>query len=51
VLVASKDRPRVVNPFTALKAGKKMIVIAVVDSGNVGFFRFSEGAFGEWPMA
>ena len=48
---ASKDRSRVVNPFAALKAGKKMIVIAVVDSGNVGFFRFSEGAFGEWPMA
>jgi tRNA-splicing endonuclease subunit Sen54 len=38
------------NPFMALKAGKKMIVIAVVDSGSVGFFRFSQGAFTEWPM-
>ncbi|KAJ3500629.1 hypothetical protein NMY22_g19200 [Coprinellus aureogranulatus] len=48
---APKERPRHVNPFVALKAGKKMVVIAVVDSGNVGFFRFSEGAFDEWPMA
>ncbi|KAJ3502428.1 hypothetical protein NMY22_g18586 [Coprinellus aureogranulatus] len=48
---APKERPRPVNPFVALKAGKKMVVIAVVDSGNVGFFRFSEGAFDEWPMA
>ena len=38
------------NPFMALKAGKKMIVIAVVDSGSIGFFRFSQGAFTEWPM-
>ncbi|KAF6747831.1 tRNA-splicing endonuclease subunit sen54 N-term-domain-containing protein [Ephemerocybe angulata] len=42
---------RRVNPFMALKNGKKMIVIAVVDAGNIGFFKFSEGAFSEWPMA
>lgn len=50
-LLPTKERPRTINPFVALKAGKKMVVIAVVDSGNVGFFRFSEGAFDEWPMA
>jgi tRNA-splicing endonuclease subunit Sen54 len=41
---------RKVNPFVALKAGKKTVVIAVVDAGNIGFYRFSEGAFDEWPM-
>ncbi|KAJ2934476.1 hypothetical protein H1R20_g2641, partial [Candolleomyces eurysporus] len=48
-LQATKERK--VNPFMALKAGKKMIIIAAVDSGNISFFRFSEGAFCEWPMA
>lgn len=42
--------PRKPNPFMALKAGKKNIIIAVVDSGNISFFRFGEGAFSEWPM-
>lgn len=42
---------RRVNPFVALKNGKKMVVIAVVDAGNIGFFKFSEGEFSEWPMA
>lgn len=39
------------NPFPILKQGKKVIVVAVVDSGNVGFFRFGQGAFEDWPMA
>jgi tRNA-splicing endonuclease subunit Sen54 len=39
------------NPFMALKAGKKIVIIAVVDAGNVSFFRFGQGAFSEWPMA
>ncbi|KAJ3573636.1 hypothetical protein NP233_g2305 [Leucocoprinus birnbaumii] len=39
------------NPFAALKQGKKIIVIAAVDNGNISFFRFSQGAFEEWPMA
>ncbi|KAL0058373.1 tRNA-splicing endonuclease subunit sen54 [Marasmius tenuissimus] len=38
------------NPFAALRAGKKTVVIAVVDAGNVGFFRFAQGEWGEWPM-
>ncbi|KAL0961228.1 hypothetical protein HGRIS_006194 [Hohenbuehelia grisea] len=38
------------NPFMVLKAGKKIVVIAVVDSGNISFFRFGQGAFDEWPM-
>jgi tRNA-splicing endonuclease subunit Sen54 len=38
------------NPFMMLKAGRKMVIVAVVDSGNIGFFRFSQGVFTEWPM-
>jgi len=38
------------NPFMALKAGKKLIVIAAVDASSISFFRFGEGAFIEWPM-
>ncbi|KAL0571901.1 tRNA-splicing endonuclease subunit sen54 [Marasmius crinis-equi] len=38
------------NPFTALRSGKKTVVVAVVDAGNVGFFRFAQGEWGEWPM-
>jgi tRNA-splicing endonuclease subunit Sen54 len=39
------------NPFAALKAGKKTVVVAVVDVGNVSFFRFSQGSFSDWPMS
>lgn len=39
------------NPFPSLKQGKKTIVVAVVDAGSVGFFRFGQGTFEEWPMA
>ncbi|TFK27574.1 hypothetical protein FA15DRAFT_635476 [Coprinopsis marcescibilis] len=39
------------NPFMMLKSGKKMVVIAAVDSGSTSFFRVSQGAFEEWPMA
>lgn len=39
------------NPFMALKAGSKTIVIAVVDAGSISFFRFSQGTFSDWPMA
>ncbi|KAJ8453965.1 hypothetical protein ONZ45_g19492 [Pleurotus djamor] len=48
----SKDAvpPRRPNPFAALKAGKKIIIIAAVDAGNISFFRFGQGAFEEWPM-
>jgi tRNA-splicing endonuclease subunit Sen54 len=38
------------NPFFALKNGKKIIVIAVVDASNISFFRFGQGEFTEWPM-
>jgi tRNA-splicing endonuclease subunit Sen54 len=38
------------HPFAVLKGGKKTIVIGVVDSGTVGFFRFGMGAFEEMPM-
>lgn len=42
--------PRRPHPFMALKAGKKMVVIAVVDAGSIGFYRLGEGALEEWPM-
>ncbi|EAU86300.1 hypothetical protein CC1G_08024 [Coprinopsis cinerea okayama7 len=45
------SKPRPTNPFMALKSGKKMVLIAAVDSGNISFFRFSQGKFAEWPMA
>lgn len=38
------------NPFASLKMGKKVIVIAAVDSGNISFFRFGQGVFEKWPM-
>ncbi|KAG6334811.1 hypothetical protein ID866_4283 [Astraeus odoratus] len=38
------------NPFVHLKAGKKSVVVAAVDSGNISFFRFGEGSFHDWPM-
>jgi tRNA-splicing endonuclease subunit Sen54 len=33
-----------------LKGGKKTIVIGVVDSGNVGFYRFGMGGFEDMPL-
>ncbi|KJA24016.1 hypothetical protein HYPSUDRAFT_39134 [Hypholoma sublateritium FD-334 SS-4] len=38
------------NPFMALKSGKKIVIVAAVDSSNTSFFRFSQGEFTEWPM-
>jgi tRNA-splicing endonuclease subunit Sen54 len=38
------------NPFVALKACKKNVVVAAVDAGSISFFRFGQGAFEEWPM-
>ena len=46
-LSAPKRKP---NPFVALKTGKKIIVIAVVDASSTSFFRFGQGEFTEWPM-
>ncbi|KAH8834252.1 hypothetical protein DL96DRAFT_1579986 [Flagelloscypha sp. PMI_526] len=50
-----KDRPKKPqatgqNPFPHLRQGSKMAIVAVVDSGSVGFFRFGRGMFGDWPM-
>ncbi|PPQ75623.1 hypothetical protein CVT26_001579 [Gymnopilus dilepis] len=42
--------PRKSNPFVALKTGKKIVIIAAVDNGNISFFRFGQGEFSEWPM-
>lgn len=38
------------NPFLALKTGKKTVVMAAIDAGNISFFRFGQGVFEEWPM-
>ncbi|KAI0313847.1 tRNA-splicing endonuclease subunit sen54 N-term-domain-containing protein [Amylostereum chailletii] len=43
-------RERRVNPFMALRQGKKMAIIAAVDASVISFFRLGEGAFEEWPM-
>lgn len=43
--------PRKPNPFAILKAGKKMVVVAVVDAGTISFFRFGQGAFEDFPMS
>lgn len=43
--------PRRQNPMQALKAGKRIIVVAVVDVGMISFYRFGQGAFDQWPMA
>ena len=39
-----------VNPFFALKSGKRSVVLAVVDAGTTSMFRFIDGRFEEWPM-
>lgn len=43
-------QPRPPHPFAVLKAGRKGVIIAVVDSGNIGFYRFAEGVFGEMEI-
>ena len=42
---------RRINPFMALRQGKRIIVVAAVDAGVASFFRFGQGTFEEWPMA
>ncbi|KAF8195394.1 tRNA-splicing endonuclease subunit sen54 N-term-domain-containing protein [Pholiota molesta] len=48
--LASSTPVRRPNPFVALKTGKKIVIVAAVDSGNTSFFRFGQGEFTEWPM-
>jgi tRNA-splicing endonuclease subunit Sen54 len=50
VPLPKKPLPRTMHPFAILKAGKKNVVIAAVDNGNISFFRFSQGAFHEMPV-
>ena len=38
------------HPMAAIKQGKKVAIIAVVDVGSPSFFRFGQGEFSEWPM-
>lgn len=38
------------HPMAAIKQGKKVAIVAVVDSGSPSFFRFGQGEFSEWPM-
>ena len=38
------------HPMAAIKQGKKVAIIAVVDAGSPSFFRFGQGEFSEWPM-
>jgi tRNA-splicing endonuclease subunit Sen54 len=39
------------HPMAAIKQGKKMAIIAVVEAGSPSFFRFGQGEFSEWPIA
>jgi hypothetical protein len=39
------------HPMAAIKQGRKVAIIAVVDAGSPSFFRFGQGEFAEWPMA
>ncbi|EJD55646.1 hypothetical protein AURDEDRAFT_78886 [Auricularia subglabra TFB-10046 SS5] len=41
---------RQTNPFVALRAGTKSVVIAVVDAGTITCYRFNRGAFEVLPM-
>jgi tRNA-splicing endonuclease subunit Sen54 len=45
----SKSTPKP-QPFAAIRAGHKNVIIGVVDAGTVSFFRFGEGCFDEWPL-
>ncbi|CAL1712275.1 unnamed protein product [Somion occarium] len=45
------EPPRKPNPFAVLKAGKKLVIVAVVDAGTTSFFGFRQGMFEEFPMA
>ncbi|KAJ6596655.1 tRNA-splicing endonuclease subunit sen54 N-term-domain-containing protein [Mycena sp. CBHHK59/15] len=38
------------HPFMAIKAGKKTVIVAVVDASSTSFFRFGEGVFSEWAI-
>ena len=38
------------HPMAAIKQGKKVAIIAVMDAGSPSFFRFGQGEFSEWPM-
>lgn len=38
------------HPMAAIKQGKKVAIVAVVDAGSPSFFRFGQGEFSEWPM-
>lgn len=42
--------PRPPHPYAVLRSGKKNIIIAAVDNGNISFFRLGQGAFHEMPM-
>ncbi|KAF8210505.1 tRNA-splicing endonuclease subunit sen54 N-term-domain-containing protein [Mycena galopus ATCC 62051] len=48
--VSTAPPPRRAHPFMAIKAGKKTVIVAVVDAGSTSFFRFGQGAFEEWAI-
>src|SRR5262249_32443947 len=50
-LLAKKPAPgQRGNPFPHLRAGRKLVIVAVVDNGNISFYRFSEGVFSDWVL-
>ena len=47
VKITPERRP---HPMAAIKQGRKVAIIAVVDAGSPSFFRFGQGEFSDWPM-
>ncbi|KAE8262840.1 hypothetical protein A4X03_0g2135 [Tilletia caries] len=42
---------RGMNPFFALKSGRRNVIVAVVDQGTTSLIRFGEAEFARWRMA
>lgn len=48
---ASNARPRAVNVFPPLKAGRRNVIVAVNDCGTTSLVRFGEAEFSRWRLA
>jgi tRNA-splicing endonuclease subunit Sen54 len=50
-LYPSTSRPRPINVFPPLKAGRKSVIVAVNDCGTTSLLRFGESEFDRWRLA
>lgn len=46
----SQSGPRRPNPFPPLKAGRRNVIVAVVDHGTTSLLRFGEAEFSRWKL-